>query len=221
LFCFVIKQKLKIMWRIKRIILGTIYLIFGTKSMDYFFDNHKILNLNIIKFFVEYLGFSSDMSMLFSFAVCFFVIIMIATFYLCGLHYWYTVIFGRRGIVKNTEEKNGSFILQGILFFWKIMSFEMVRHPERYYVGKKKKGENGNENDLSNIDSVIQYRNGVLSTMSSENAVREYSKTSWIDTTIKNANGNENTRSAITFLNSKLSTMGPDKGYNYIKNSRI
>ncbi len=71
---------------------------------------------------------------------------------------------------------------------------------------------NGSNN---NIQSVLNYRNGIMNTMSNEKASQEYLATSWLDGAM-NTSGT-NTKNAVKYLNGKLGTMSNENGLKYIK----
>jgi len=70
------------------------------------------------------------------------------------------------------------------------------------------------DSQTSNIESIIQYRESKLGTVSGDKAVEEYAKTAGLDAIM---NGGRNTQDARNFLDSKLASRPGDKGYEYVK----
>ena len=73
----------------------------------------------------------------------------------------------------------------------------------------------GSGSRAGNISRIKNYRDNILGTMSSEDASGEYSKTLWVDG-LSSCNG-KNAEKTRDYINSKLSSMSQDDGYNWLK----
>lgn len=71
--------------------------------------------------------------------------------------------------------------------------------------------------NLSNIHNICNYRDSVLSTKNQKDGASEYMKTAWVDGMV-NQNG-ANTNSVLRYIDSNLSTMSNEKGYEWLKNN--
>jgi hypothetical protein len=67
------------------------------------------------------------------------------------------------------------------------------------------------------LNRIRAFRSSKLGTMGSENASKEYMKTAWIDAL---DDGDKSTARVKDYLNSRLSSMPNQDGYDFVKNKK-
>ena len=77
-------------------------------------------------------------------------------------------------------------------------------------------GGEANNGDLSKINSLISYRNSVMCGMSPAQAAEFMTRTSVLDAAVTGVYGGSRSATAISYLNSKLSSFTPQGGLDYI-----
>ena len=84
-------------------------------------------------------------------------------------------------------------------------------------VTKVQGGGSAGIGSLSNIHNICNYRDSVLSTKNQKDGASEYMKTAWIDGVVNQSGANTN--SVLRYIDSNLSTMSNENGYEWLKNN--
>ena len=100
------------------------------------------------------------------------------------------------------------FLVKGFYFTF---SCHIERHPT--FEGAWKQTSWSTWHGGSNIDRMKEYRESKLSTMTTSEAANEYKATAWLDGYCEG----KSTQSAIRYIDSKLSAMTNEEGYQWLK----
>ncbi len=131
---------------------------------------------------------------------------------------WYFLYKHNLSFHDIKEEYGWVFIIPALILVYQFIRgwyYMTTEAPLPVWEGSSSKGVIcEKEEEFENIQSVLRYRESLMSTMSNEKASKEYMKTAWVEGFVNNSG---NTKNAVSFLNSKLATMSNEEGYKYLK----
>jgi hypothetical protein len=106
------------------------------------------------------------------------------------------------------------YALKGVFY---LTTLHIEKHPIFEVSFKQMMAPVGpSKNSVSNLEKMQAYRDAKMSTMTNEDAAREYMKTAWVDSLISD-NG-RSTQSTKRYIDSCLSAKTNEDGYNWLKN---